>query len=150
MNNTTQEQLDAMTDEERAVWLGERKRATLIGERLFNGCFDAMGLIVYPCKNSEVVGYADFSDYLEWLQSADGIHAVKKKMIERGYIVGTCGHPKLDERKGAYTNCRIHKPYLHEMPYEERIKIDIHEANKNTEAEAVLAAACKALISEGV
>ncbi len=117
-----------MTNEERAVFIGERLWNLKINP------FDPT-LIIWdnPDKTRGFLNFEDDKQYfLEWLSSPEGIFAVKDAMIEKGWQISTVSNDH-------GCNClmiNMHKTTQHYM------------GSKKTEDKAVLAAAEKALRAE--
>lgn len=127
---------DEMTDEERAVWVGDR----LWGVIKYNvGIVDVVRYRYPSNQNRE----RTLDYYLEWISSPDGIHAIKQAMIDRGWFWEVC-YSNID----SYL-CSLAKlaPYLvHDAPSS---GYKVIKGKGKTEAEAVIAAAYEALNSEG-
>lgn len=113
------------SEEDRAIFIGEKLGIVTNGKVWFYG---KTYLINDMCKE-----YSP-REVIEWLSSPEGIHAIKQKMIERGYNFNQIMY----FREVALWSCAF---------LNEKTPIYTHEFGKE-EAEAILDAAEKALRRE--
>lgn len=134
----------------------EESKKVFISDRLFNGRWDGDQYIVDIPLWDDEEGYEtivfsrisnddpDWNNLIKWMSSPEGIHAVKQGMVERkfSYKIYT-SWIKNKDAKSVYGNCCI----FSQFDPDEGIDIEAGGMGE-TEAEAVLAAAYKALARE--